>query len=120
LRRATGAGEKIVLEGAGCRFLIGGAVKMQTVQRGGQWEIETAGEQTAFVAVLPVKIMDQAVGEKQAEKKPVKVVEIDLDLDNEEEQMGKRNPRGNTAGAAAGKRERRQWREANGQTDLGS
>jgi hypothetical protein len=90
---------------------------MQTVQRGSLWEIETAEEKTAFVAVSPVKIMDQAAGEKQAEKKPVKVVEIDLDLDDEEEQMGKRNPRGNRAGAAAGKWERRQWREANGQTD---
>jgi hypothetical protein len=44
------------------------------------------------LAVSPVKIMDRAAEEKQAEKKPVKVVEIDLGSDNEEEQMGKRTP----------------------------
>jgi hypothetical protein len=49
-------------------------------QQGGLWKIETMGEQTAYVAQGPAK-RDRATGEKIAkeEKKPVKVVEIDLD-----------------------------------------
>jgi hypothetical protein len=35
LRRVTDAGAKIVLEGAGCRFLMEGVVKMQAIQQGG-------------------------------------------------------------------------------------
>jgi hypothetical protein len=34
LRRATDAGTKMELEGAGCCFLMGGVVKMQTIQQG--------------------------------------------------------------------------------------
>jgi hypothetical protein len=59
---------------------------MQAIQRGGLWKIETVGEHTAYVAQGPAK-RDRAMGiEKQAEKKPVKVIEVDLDLDDEEEQ----------------------------------
>jgi hypothetical protein len=85
LRRAMDAGAKIVLEGAGCRFLMGGTVKMQAIQQGGLWTIETVGEHTAYVAQGPAK-RDRAMGEeKQAEKKPVKVIEVDLDSNDEEE-----------------------------------
>jgi hypothetical protein len=101
LRRATDAGAKIVLEGAGCCFLMGGRVKMQAIQQGGLWKIETVGEHTAYVAQGPAK-RDRAMGEeKQAEKKPVKVVEIDLDSDDEEEQPVRKTATAEAVGATA-------------------
>jgi hypothetical protein len=86
LRRATDAGAQIVLEGAECRFLMGGVVKMQAMQQGGLWKIKTVGEHTAYMAKGRAK-RDRAMGkEKQAaEGKPVKVIEVDLDSDNKEE-----------------------------------
>jgi hypothetical protein len=84
LRRATDAGAKIVVEGAGSRFLMGGVVKMQAIQQGSLWKIETVEEHTAYVAQGPAK-RDRATWEK----KPVKVIEIDLDSDDEEEQQRK-------------------------------
>jgi hypothetical protein len=101
LRRATDAGAKIVLEGAGCRFQMGGVVKMQAIQQGALWKIKTVGEHTAYVAQGPAK-RDRAMGEeKQAEKKPVKVVEIDLDSDDEEEQPVRKIATAEAVGATA-------------------
>lgn len=41
--------------------LDGGTVKMQAIQQGSLWKIETIGEHTAFVAQNPAK-RDQAMG----------------------------------------------------------
>jgi hypothetical protein len=99
LRRATDAGAKIVLEGAGCRFLMGGTVKMQAIQQGSLWKIETVGEHTAYVAQGPAK-RDRAMGEeKQAEKKPVKVIEVNLDSDDEDEQPVRKTATAEAVGA---------------------
>jgi hypothetical protein len=113
LRRATDAGAKIVLEGAGCRFLIRGTVKMQAIQQGGLWKIETVEEHTAYVAQEPAK-RDRAMGEeKQAAKKPVKVVEIDLDSDDEEEQPVRRTATAEAVGASV-----REEKDENMQTPI--
>jgi hypothetical protein len=101
LRRATDAGAKIVLEEAGCHFLMEGTVRMQAMKQDGLWKIETVGEHTAFVAQKSAK-RDRAVGEKhmaKEENKPVKVIEVDLDSDDEEEQPVRRIATAEAVGA---------------------
>jgi hypothetical protein len=47
--------------------LDGGTVKMQAIQQGSLWKIETIREHPAFVAQKPAK-RDQAMGGKQIAK----------------------------------------------------
>jgi hypothetical protein len=78
LRRATDAGAKIVLEGAECRFLMGGVVKMQAIQQEGMWKIETMGEHTAFVAQDPAKGPENGGESKRGEPSGEEVLRLCL------------------------------------------
>ncbi|GAQ93462.1 hypothetical protein KFL_015490020 [Klebsormidium nitens] len=94
MRRATDAGARISFERGIARFEMGGVVSMEAVQRGGLWEIATVKKARAFLAVKgPVKTErrfgevapkpEVRVEKKQAEVRPVKVIEVDPESDDE-------------------------------------
>ncbi|GAQ92900.1 hypothetical protein KFL_011910020 [Klebsormidium nitens] len=92
--RALGAGARISFEGGIARFEMGSVVRMEAVQRGELWEIATVKKTRAFLAVKwPVKTErrlgkvapkpEVRVEKKQAEVRPVKVIVVDLESDDE-------------------------------------
>eukprot|EP00243_Klebsormidium_subtile_P008726 TRINITY_DN418_c0_g1_i2.p1 TRINITY_DN418_c0_g1~~TRINITY_DN418_c0_g1_i2.p1 ORF type:complete len:569 (+),score=90.43 TRINITY_DN418_c0_g1_i2:723-2429(+) len=92
LKRATDAGARVVMERRVARFEMGGIVRMEAMQRDGLFEVETVEKPRAFLAVKPAieKRVGEAARKPQAEeetgkvqKKTVKVIEVDLDSDDE-------------------------------------
>ena len=92
LKRATDAGARVVMERRVARFEMGGIVRMEATQRDGLFEIETVEKPRAFLAVRPTieKRVGEAARKPQAEKetrkmqkKKVKVIEVDLESDDE-------------------------------------
>ena len=53
--RATDAGARVVFQRRTAQVELGGVVRLEAVQRGGLWEIETAGKPRAFLAKKPVE-----------------------------------------------------------------
>ncbi|GAQ93197.1 hypothetical protein KFL_013550020 [Klebsormidium nitens] len=87
---ATDAGARVVLEGRIAQIETDNVVRMEAVKRGGLWEIETVGKQRAFLARGPVKrnrvcaTAKRPVRAESVVKKTVKVVEIDQDESDDE------------------------------------
>ena len=92
LSRATDAGAKVVMEGQVAHFEMGGAVCMEATLRDGLFVIATVEKQRAFLAVKPAGVprVEEAARKPRVkeetdkvEKKTVKVIEVDLDSDDE-------------------------------------
>ena len=92
LKRATDAGARVVMERRVARFEMGGIVRMEAVQRDGLFEIVTVEKPRAFLAVKPAgeKRFGEAARKPQVkeetekvQKRTVKVIEVDLDSDDE-------------------------------------
>ncbi len=92
LTRATDAGARVVMERRVARIEMGGIVRMEAIPRDGLFEIETVEKPRAFLAVKPA--MEKRVGEtarkpqaeketRKMQKKTVKVIEVDLESDDE-------------------------------------
>jgi len=113
MRRATDAGAKVSFEKGKAQFEMDGAVRMEAVQRGGLWEIATVKKARSFLAVKggPVQTGRRAkeaarkpqviVVEKQAEVKPVKLIEVDLNSDDEKEMEMEKHGAAEDVGATA-------------------
>ena len=90
LGRATDAGAHVVFQERTAQVKTGGVVRMQAAKRGGLWEIETVRKERAFLARGPVRKNREAATAKmpvRAEsvvRKTVKVVEVDLDEPEDE------------------------------------
>src|SRR6478672_5126126 len=90
-----------------------GAVRMEAVQRGGLWEIAAVKKARSFLAVKggPVQTGRRAkeaarkpqviVVEKQEEVKPVKLIEVDLNSDDEKEMEMEKHGAAEDVGATA-------------------
>jgi hypothetical protein len=92
LKRATNAGARVVMERRVARFEMGGIVRMEAVQKDGLFEIATVEKPMAFLAVEPTteKRVKESARKPQmkeeiakVQKKTVKVIEVDLDSDDE-------------------------------------
>jgi hypothetical protein len=92
LKRATDAGARVVMERRVARFEMGGIVRMEAVQKDGLFEIATVEKPRAFLAVEPTreKRVKETARKPQmkkeiakVQKKTVKVIEVDLDSDDE-------------------------------------
>ena len=94
--RATDAGARVSFENGKAQFEMHGVVNMEAVKRDGLWEIVTAKKEKAIVAVRrPTNVRHEAravmrkpqvfVEKRKEKKETVKVVEVDLELDEEQE-----------------------------------
>ncbi len=114
MRRATDAGAKISFGKGKAQFEMGVVVKMEAVQRGGLWEIATVKKARALLAVKtgPVQAGRRAKGaaakkpqvtvvEKQMEVKPVRLIEVEINSDDEGETETEKHAAAEDVGAAA-------------------
>jgi hypothetical protein len=92
LKRATDARARVVMERRVARFEMGGIVRMEAVQKDGLFEIATVEKPMAFLAVEQtsekrVKELARKPQMKEeiakVQKKTLKVIEVDLDSDDE-------------------------------------
>ncbi|GAQ91957.1 hypothetical protein with Ribonuclease H-like domain [Klebsormidium nitens] len=92
--KANDAGARVCFERGVARFEKGVVVRMEAVQRDALWEIATVKKGRAFLAVKRPANVGGRTGEaarkppvvaerKRVEVKPVKFIEVDLELDDE-------------------------------------